>query len=235
MKSIKATISVSVVILICYVNHAFSTPTLRIGNADIIAGGETRLNITLENGNQSYAGINIQMVLPIGFSVKNVQKGNLLSSNFLLHWREFAHDATTYLTIIAYSGADQISEPEGILASIVLISDSTVCAGKIPVSFSEHQSNSKVNVHHALSNAGGSLSVAHDIVSGFIRVDGFIFGDLNADEMVNLNDVVLALKVLCGLDADSLDNAGNFENKAIGLEEAIFIFKRSSKMIVNCQ
>ena len=209
MKSIQtiiSVISVLIFLLICCLENAFSTPMVTIGSANIMAGGETSLNIILGNGNQAYAGLNIQIMLPIGLSVKNVQQGQLLSPNFLLHWRVYSYENTNYLTIIAYSGIDQISESEGIIATIVLMANRTVCPGKIPVSFSEDQNNA--NCHHALSNADGSLSVSHNIASGFVRVEGFVFGDLNADEMVNLYDAVFALKVLCRLNIDNIiDNA----------------------------
>jgi len=217
MKSTNIIFLLSLSLVIIYGSTAFSAPTLNIGDADILPGGKTNISIQLNNNSQPCAGINMQLVLPHGVNLKTIEKGNLLSDNFQLYWQAFDSDENKYINIIAYANADTISETNGNLFELVLTVEEQLCRQHIPIKFSENHNNPKVNVSHAISNNDGSDSIDHNVITGLLRVDSFVFGDLNCDKKIKLEDAMIVLKNMCGLLNDTTDMSN------IGLEEAIYI------------
>jgi len=209
-------------LVIFYDSTAFSSPIIIIGNADILPGGETNLSIHLNNNNQSCAGVNVQLILPQGLSIQSVNKGDLLSDRFQIYWRSFDSDNNTYVNIITYASDDTIQEINGSLFEIVLTVADQFNRHHIPIKFSNNDHNSKVNLSHAISNSDGSQSIEHNVVSGLLRVDSFVWGDLNCDKEVKVEDAIIALKMMCGLISETPDI------QRIGLEEAIYILKKSA-------
>jgi hypothetical protein len=216
MKSTNIIVLLSLSLVIIFASTAYSSPTLSIGDADILPGGKTNLSIQLNNNSQSCAGVNMQILLPQGVNLQTIEKGDLLSDNFQIYWQAFDSDANKYVNIIAYANDDAITKTNGNLFDLVLTVDEQLCR-HIPIRFSENSNNPKVNVSHAISNNDGSESIDHNVISGLLRLENFIFGDLNCDKMIKLEDAMIVLKNMCGLLNDTTDMSN------IGLEEAIYI------------
>jgi hypothetical protein len=214
---------VSIVFMTIFMRTAaFSSPTLRIDSADILPGGKADVSIHLNDGNQSYAGVNLQIFLPQGVNVQNVNKGELLSDNFQIFWRTLDSDNSKQVSIITYASDDTISETDGILFNLALSVDNQLCRTISLINFSDHHYNPKVNVSHAISNNDGSQSIDHNVVTGKLRVN---WGDLNCDQEITVEDAIIVLQTLSGFICDASDV--DIEN--VGLEEAIYIFNQAGQ------
>jgi len=221
---------------LCIQTNALSEPILKIGSTNVLPGGQASLELNLVGGTQEYAGVNAQIVLPIGFSVSKVNRGNLLSENFFINWKVFDLEDSKYVTVIAYSNIDLITSSNGVIFEIIIKANDNICPQKIPTPFINKNINTKVNTNHAISNTDGSESVLHHIEPGSIRIEGIIIGDLNNDESVDLKDAITAMNILCGIAPEKMNSVSTISSKeSIGLKETIYILNIVTHLNNGCK
>lgn len=140
---------------------AFAIPQLKIGVGAEKMSGTARLNLSLNNNNGTYAGVNAKIVLPDGVSVTSVSKGDLLSSDFSLDY----HSGGNTVTVLAYSSRSSISG-NGVLLSLDLDSG-YASPGTYEIFFGSN--SSIVNSRCALSDPDGN-SVSLTPENGYLAI-----------------------------------------------------------------
>lgn len=142
---------------------AHAQPRLSLDSANVQAGEQATLRLSLSNGADQYAGVNAQFVLPEGVRLASVTRGPLLSSAFFLE----LNPATA--TVIAYASSDVFNAADGVLLHLDLHVDAEMATGTYPIAFRE-PTGAFINVWYALSNATGSISRSLSATGGSLTV-----------------------------------------------------------------
>lgn len=170
--------------------------------------GEGSLSIAVEINQESFTGADIAFTFdPTVVEIKSIDKGDLFSN-----W---------------------------MLAANTEIKDSVQVglAGDAPV----NQSGELLKIHFkvigdnesmtALTFTKGKLDegrIATTLFKGSLNVKDGIMGDINADQVLDLKDLVLAFKLMAGMDLNDtlLSTAAeiNGDNK-IGMKDMVYILK----------
>jgi hypothetical protein len=130
--------------------------------------GEFEFKIT--DGDEPYAGFNAEIVLPKGITITSTVNNALLDGSFTVDSHMTYGVTETSLRVIAYSSTNTWTAVSGTLLKVSFDTSSTVLAGSYPISFSEKPANSILNSSHALSNADGTISVAHTVIGSTMTV-----------------------------------------------------------------
>ncbi|MCC6695986.1 MAG: BACON domain-containing protein [Candidatus Hydrogenedentes bacterium] len=141
---------------------ALAEPALVLANTDTYRGGTASLRLRLENGDQSYAGVNAKIRVPQGATVLNAVRGALLPGDFSVDTYVFNDGTSDVVGVLAYSGTGVTSTNSGVLAVVNLAIDLAAPLGQQSVQFS--------GAVTGLSNNDGSESVAHTVSNGILTI-----------------------------------------------------------------
>jgi Leucine Rich Repeat (LRR) protein/parallel beta helix pectate lyase-like protein/thrombospondin type 3 repeat protein len=156
--------------------QAHAEPVLSLSPLTILPGQTATLDLSLLNGEESYAGVNGKILLPEGVTVDSVSKGELLTDNFSIDWEIFSSGEGDGALIIAYSEIDSFTASSGTLLTLNLLIEDGVSPDINDVAFASTNLNLLINSKHALSILNGSVSVLH-ITSPGGDTDGDGIGD----------------------------------------------------------
>ena len=199
-------------------------PTLSIGTISGEQGQTVKLDLSLSNGEEPYAGVNAKIHLPPGVTATGVSLGTLLSENFSFDWHPFTEGESNGVSVIFWSGLDTITNASGNLLSLELKIANDAPEGEHLVMFATMNDNPLINSIHAISNADGSVSVTHSVANGSITIieapgdaDNDGLPDTFEQQIIdfNLNDAVIDFTdVLPGddFDNDGISNLDEFTN-----------------------
>ena len=145
-----------------WLGSALADPALVLANVETYRGGVAALRLRLENGDQSYAGVNAKIRVPQGATVIQAERGTLLPADFAVDTYVFNDGISDVVGVLAYSGSGVTSSNSGVLAIVKLAIAPNAPVGQQNVQFS--------GAVTGLSNADGSESVAHTVSNGVITI-----------------------------------------------------------------
>ena len=145
-----------------WLGSALADPALVLANVETYRGGVAALRLRLENGDQSYAGVNAKIRVPQGATVIQAERGTLLPADFAVDTYVFNDGISDVVGVLAYSGSGVTSSNSGVLATVKLAIAPNAPVGQQNVQFS--------GAVTGLSNADGSESVAHTVSNGVITI-----------------------------------------------------------------
>ncbi|MCC6488749.1 MAG: BACON domain-containing protein [Candidatus Hydrogenedentes bacterium] len=141
---------------------ALADPALVLPNVETYRGGTAAMRLRLENGDQSYAGVNAKIRVPQGTTVLNTVRGALLPGDFSVDTYLFNDGTSDVIGVLAYSGTGITSSNSGVLVVMNLAIDTAAPVGQQNVQFSGEVTG--------LSNEDGSESVAHTVSNGILTI-----------------------------------------------------------------
>ncbi|HUW61602.1 MAG TPA: IPT/TIG domain-containing protein [Candidatus Bathyarchaeia archaeon] len=146
---------------------AGAAPTLALGSAEVYPGQTASIDLTLSGGDEPYAGMNAQIVLPAGVTISSVARGSLLT-DFTTDWYGNR--------VMVYSGTDSLDAAQGVLLTLSLDVANNVAANTYSIAFAGSKAV-VLNPNHVLANADGSVSVTHSVAGGMLTVHAVVDAD----------------------------------------------------------
>lgn len=221
MKIKKKLITIVGIIFSLFAGNAVAKPLLKLSSLITQSGMPNTIQLSLQNGDADYAGVNAKVNFPKGVTISSVVAGDLLDGDYTVDFHVIAEDSYNSLTLLAYSKTTTFTS-SGNLFEISVVSDDTLQPADYLLSFGNNSEGSLLNSSHALSNADGSLSVDHTVLGSTLTIfatnievdtdgDGEIDALDNDDDNDGIPDTIEILHGLDPLDASdaSADKDGD--------------------------
>lgn len=146
---------------------AQAAPALTIGSATAPPGGTATITLTLSGGTEAYTGVNLTLELPTGVTLTGASAGTLLPG-FIVNYHQLSDQTTPTAAAVAYSLTAVSAGANGVLLTLQLAVAADAPTGPYPLRFT----TSNLFSSSGLSNANGSVSVAHTQVNGVLTIGG---------------------------------------------------------------
>lgn len=202
MKSFFRQFLIAVILAFCFTSPVYSAVSLSLNAPHSLQGTVIEASVVVST-DTPLAGFNAEINFPTGISIESVQLGSLLVSSGNFNLTYLANGQS--LRMIAHAGFDTFTGT-GELLKLSLKLDAAQL-GLQDLTFTTINPEPLINSRHAVSNADGSVSLAHGVANvSFLAYSQS--SDFDLDGMPDAWEIQYGLDPLVDNSSDDSDGDG---------------------------